>query len=157
VSAEPCIEIRFDAKVVLNGDYLIRLAFDRNEIASLFYLLYAECPLEDLMDHMNGVRSLHESGPVPSLPFNPLMLKKVSELELSVRSANCLHNAEILFVGDLVQKNEVDLLRMGYFGRKALNEIKEVLAKLKLRLGMEVPSWPPANIEELARRFEVHK
>ncbi len=88
------------------------------------------------------------------LPFNRNLLRKVDELELSVRSANCLKNDNIIYIGDLVQKTEADMLRTPNFGRKSLNEIKEVLANMGLQLGMEIPNWPPENIEELAKRLE---
>jgi DNA-directed RNA polymerase subunit alpha len=88
------------------------------------------------------------------LPFNPALLKKVDELELSVRSANCLKNDNIVYIGDLIQKTEAEMLRTPNFGRKSLNEIKEVLAALGLHLGMDVPDWPPENIEDLAKKFE---
>src|SRR6202162_5162927 len=94
--------------------------------------------------------------PIPDLAFNPAFLKKVDELELSVRSANCLKNDNIVYIGDLVQKTEAEMLRTPNFGRKSLNEIKEVLVQMGLHLGMEVPGWPPENIEELAKRFEDH-
>ena len=90
------------------------------------------------------------------LPFNRNLLRKVDELELSVRSANCLKNDNIVYIGDLVQKSEAEMLRTPNFGRKSLNEIKEVLAQMGLHLGMEVPGWPPENIDELAKRFEDH-
>ena len=92
----------------------------------------------------------------PQLPFNPALLKKVDELELSVRSANCLKNDNIVYIGDLIQKSEGEMLRTPNFGRKSLNEIKEVLATMGLHLGMDVTGWPPENIEELAKRFEEH-
>ena len=93
---------------------------------------------------------------IPELAFNPALLKKVDELELSVRSANCLKNDNIVYIGDLIQKTEGEMLRTPNFGRKSLNEIKEVLAQMGLHLGMEVSGWPPENIEELAKRFEEH-
>jgi DNA-directed RNA polymerase subunit alpha len=93
---------------------------------------------------------------IPELAFNPAFLKKVDELELSVRSANCLKNDNIVYIGDLVQKTEAEMLRTPNFGRKSLNEIKEVLAQMGLHLGMEVTGWPPENIDELAKRFEEH-
>lgn len=86
------------------------------------------------------------------LPFNKNLLRKVDELELSVRSANCLKNDNIVYIGDLVQKTEAEMLRTPNFGRKSLNEIKEVLTKMGIHLGMETPGWPPENIEELAKR-----
>ncbi|MCS6890548.1 MAG: DNA-directed RNA polymerase subunit alpha [Rhodovarius sp.] len=88
------------------------------------------------------------------LPFNRNLLRKVEELELSVRSANCLKNDNIVYIGDLVQKTEQEMLRTPNFGRKSLNEIKEVLASMGLSLGMTVPGWPPENIEELAKKVE---
>jgi len=88
------------------------------------------------------------------LPFNRNLLRKVDELELSVRSANCLKNDNIIYIGDLVQKSEADMLRTPNFGRKSLNEIKEVLSQMGLHLGMEIPNWPPENIEDLAKRLE---
>ena len=90
------------------------------------------------------------------LPFNKNLLKKVEELELSVRSANCLKNDNIVYIGDLVQKTEAEMLRTPNFGRKSLNEIKEVLAKMGIHLGMDTPGWPPENIEELIKRCDEH-
>ncbi|WP_119462820.1 DNA-directed RNA polymerase subunit alpha [Rhodospirillaceae bacterium SYSU D60014] len=87
-------------------------------------------------------------------PFNKNLLRKVDELELSVRSANCLKNDNIVYIGDLVQKTEAEMLRTPNFGRKSLNEIKEVLAQMGLHLGMEIPNWPPENIEDLAKRLD---
>lgn len=88
------------------------------------------------------------------LPFNRNLLRKVDELELSVRSANCLKNDNIVYIGDLVQKSEGEMLRTPNFGRKSLNEIKEVLTQMGLTLGMQIPNWPPENIEDLAKRLE---
>ena len=86
--------------------------------------------------------------------FNKNLLKKVDELELSVRSMNCLKNDNIIYIGDLVQKTESEMLRTPNFGRKSLNEIKEVLGSMSLYLGMEVPNWPPENIAELSQKLE---
>lgn len=88
------------------------------------------------------------------LPFNRNLLRKVDELELSVRSANCLKNDNIIYIGDLVQKTEADMLRTPNFGRKSLNEIKELLSQMGLHLGMEIPDWPPENIEDMAKKLE---
>ena len=90
----------------------------------------------------------------PELTFNPALLKKVDELELSVRSANCLKNDNIVYIGDLILKSESEMLRTPNFGRKSLNEIKEVLAQMGLHLGMNIPNWPPENIDDLAKRYE---
>ena len=89
-----------------------------------------------------------------ALPFNKNLLKKVEELELSVRSANCLKNDNIVYIGDLVQKSEGDMLRTPNFGRKSLNEIKEVLTVMGLHLGMQVEGWPPENIEDLVKKVD---
>ena len=86
--------------------------------------------------------------------FNKNLLKKVEELELSVRSMNCLKNDNIIYIGDLVQKTESEMLRTPNFGRKSLNEIKEVLSSMSLYLGMEIPNWPPDNIAELSKQLE---
>jgi DNA-directed RNA polymerase subunit alpha len=96
------------------------------------------------------VRKVEDDSP----RINPNLLKKVDELELSVRSANCLKNDNIVYIGDLVQKTEAEMLKTPNFGRKSLNEIKEVLGTMGLRFGMELDSWPPENIEELAKKFE---
>lgn len=86
--------------------------------------------------------------------INPHLLRKVEELELSVRSANCLKNDNIVYIGDLVQKSEGEMLKTPNFGRKSLNEIKDVLLSMGLKFGMKIEDWPPEDIEELARRFE---
>ncbi len=95
-----------------------------------------------------------EVSPEEELTFNKNLLRKVDELELSVRSANCLKNDNIVYIGDLVRKTEAEMLKTPNFGRKSLNEIKEVLDGMVLRFGMEVEDWPPENIEELAKKFE---
>ncbi len=86
--------------------------------------------------------------------LNINLLRKVEELELSVRSANCLKNDEIVYIGDLVQKSESEMLRTPNFGRKSLNEIKEVLTTMSLELGMKIEGWPPENIEDIRRKLE---
>ena len=122
-------------------------------------LAYAARILQDQLNvfvNFEEPRKEQAAEAIPDLAFNPAFLKKVDELELSVRSANCLKNDNIVYIGDLVQKTEAEMLRTPNFGRKSLNEIKEVLAQMGLHLGMEVPGWPPENIEELAKRFEDH-
>ncbi len=86
--------------------------------------------------------------------FNKNLLRRVDELELSVRSMNCLKNDNIIYIGDLVQKTEGEMLRTPNFGRKSLNEIKEVLSGMSLYLGIEIPNWPPENIAELSKKLE---
>ncbi|TVQ55475.1 MAG: DNA-directed RNA polymerase subunit alpha [Rhodobacteraceae bacterium] len=120
-------------------------------------LAYAARILQDQLQTFINFEEPKEAGRaemVTDLEFNPLLLKKVDELELSVRSANCLKNDNIVYIGDLIQKTEAEMLRTPNFGRKSLNEIKEVLTVMGLHLGMDVPDWPPENIEDLAKKFE---
>ena len=90
------------------------------------------------------------------LPFDVALLCKVSDLELSVRSQNCLKNDNIAYIGDLVIRTEAEMLKTPNFGRKSLNEIKEVLSNMNLKFGMEVQGWPPENIEELAKNMKIN-
>ncbi len=101
-------------------------------------------------DPKETVKEVKSSEP----EFNRNLLKRVEELELSVRSMNCLKNDNIIYIGDLVQKTEPEMLRTPNFGRKSLNEIKEVLNTMSLYLGMEIPNWPPDNIAELSKKLE---
>jgi DNA-directed RNA polymerase subunit alpha len=80
--------------------------------------------------------------------FDPILLRPVDELELTVRSANCLKAENIYYIGDLIQRTENELLKTPNLGRKSLNEIKEVLASRGLTLGMKLESWPPAGLEK---------
>ncbi len=91
---------------------------------------------------------------IEELKFDPNLLRKVDELELSVRSQNCLKNDNIVYIGDLVIKTEGEMLKTPNFGRKSLNEIKEVLSGMNLNFGMNIPEWPPEKIEELAKKYE---
>lgn len=95
-----------------------------------------------------------EKSEEADIKYDRNLLKKVDELELSVRSQNCLKNDNIVYIGDLVQKSESEMLKTPNFGRKSLNEIKEVLATMGLRFGMEVDDWPPENIEELSKKID---
>ena len=103
---------------------------------------------------MAGIAAPSADADQDANQLNRYLLKKVDELELSVRSANCLKNDNIIYIGDLVQKTEAEQLRTPNFGRKRLNEIKEVLSSMGLRLGMDIPGWPPENIEEMAKKLE---
>jgi DNA-directed RNA polymerase subunit alpha len=91
----------------------------------------------------------HEERPQPPPEINENLFRSVSELELSVRSANCLKNADIKYIGELVQRTESEMLKTKNFGRKSLNEIKEILADMDLQLGMLIPNFPTR--EELDR------
>jgi DNA-directed RNA polymerase subunit alpha len=77
--------------------------------------------------------------------LNENLFRPVSELELSVRSANCLKNANITLIGELVQKSETEMLKTKNFGRKSLNEIKEILSEMGLSLGMKLDNFPPPD------------
>ena len=96
----------------------------------------------------------HKKDEKEDLPFDRNLLRRVEELELSVRSANCLKNENVVYIGDLVQKTEADMLKTPNFGRKSLNEIKEQLSQMGLHLGMDIPDWPPENIDDLSKRLE---
>ena len=120
-------------------------------------LAYAARILQDQLSifvNFEEPESANAASEDDGLEFNPLLLKKVDELELSVRSANCLKNDNIVYIGDLIQKTEAEMLRTPNFGRKSLNEIKEVLSGMGLHLGMDVEDWPPDNIEDLAKKLE---
>ncbi len=113
---------------------------------------------EQLQPFINSDASHKKSSQVSSsssyrdLGYDPILLRKVDEMELSVRSHNCLKNENVTYIGDLVQRTESEMLRTANFGRKSLNEIKAVLNNFGLSLGMNVPDWPPKNIDELARQ-----
>jgi len=111
---------------------------------------------EQLSPFINFEEPKHiEKKPQVTEPeFNRNLLRKVDELELSVRSMNCLKNDNIVYIGDLVQKTEAEMLRTPNFGRKSLNEIEEVLNSMSLYLGMEIPNWPPDNIAQLSKKLE---
>jgi len=83
--------------------------------------------------------------------FNKNLLKTIDELELSVRSYNCLKNENIIYVGDLVAKTESEMLKTANFGRKSLNELKDNLKAMGLNFGMKIPNWPPKNMDELLK------
>ncbi|MDR0695740.1 MAG: DNA-directed RNA polymerase subunit alpha [Holosporales bacterium] len=87
-------------------------------------------------------------------PFDKNLLRKVDELELSVRSANCLKNENIFYIGDLIQRSENDMLKTPNFGRKSLNELKALLTSMDLTFGTVVTGWPPDNLDELSKKLE---
>lgn len=87
------------------------------------------------------------------IPFDANLLKKVCDLELSVRSHNCLKNDNIVYIGDLVVKSEPQMLKTPNFGKKSLNEIRELLNTMGLKFGMQVDHWPPDNIEEIIHDY----
>jgi hypothetical protein len=104
----------------------------------------------DLDEHVRSVAT-----EFTNLPFNPHYLMEVSRLEFSTRIHNLLTNGNIVYLGDLAQKTEAEMLRIEGLGRKSLNEIKETLVQMGMHLGTEVGGWPPENIEELAALFKA--
>lgn len=104
-----------------------------NEHLSVFIALKGE-----------DVPGLSEERP----PFDPMLLRPVDDLELTVRSANCLKAENIFYIGDLIQRTEVDLLKTPNLGKKSLTEIKDVLATKGLSLGMRLENWPPENLSK---------
>ena len=95
---------------------------------------------------------LEEVQTKPALSFNPNLLRKVEELDLSLRSSNCLKKENIVYIGDLVSKSESELLRTPNFGRKSLSEINDVLGQMELSLGMSVAGWPPEDIDDALKK-----
>jgi DNA-directed RNA polymerase subunit alpha len=96
----------------------------------------------------NELAAFDSPAPRSAQQFDPILLRPVDELELTVRSANCLKAENIYYIGDLIQRTENELLKTPNLGRKSLNEIKEVLASRGLTLGMKLESWPPAGLEK---------
>ncbi len=92
-------------------------------------------------------KTLEAGASAAAQQFDPILLRPVDDLELTVRSANCLKAENIYYIGDLIQRSETELLKTPNLGRKSLNEIKEVLAARGLTLGMKLESWPPAELE----------
>ncbi len=106
-----------------------------------------------LMDQLSVFADLEGTDEVeekmPMVTIDPVLLRPVDDLELTVRSANCLKAENIYYIGDLIQRTETELLKTPNLGRKSLNEIKEVLASRGLTLGMKLENWPPAGLEKL--------
>jgi DNA-directed RNA polymerase subunit alpha len=108
-----------------------------------------------LQDQLEAFVKLDETTPVPGQPrqatpsIDPILLRPVDDLELTVRSANCLKAENIFLIGDLIQRTEVELLKTPNLGKKSLTEIKDVLATRGLSLGMRLENWPPDNLDEL--------
>ncbi len=105
-----------------------------------------------LVDQLSAFADLKGTALPEDLPksalVDPILLRPVDELELTVRSANCLKAENIFYIGDLIQRTEPELLRTPNLGRKSLNEIKEVLASRGLTLGMKLENWPPVGLEK---------
>ena len=141
----------------LDYDKLVMVVETDGSIAAEDAVAYAARIFQDqlsLFINFDEPKEVEQKVQVTEPEFNKNLLKKVDELELSVRSMNCLKNDNIVYIGDLVQKTEPEMLRTPNFGRKSLNEIKEVLNSMSLYLGMEIPNWPPDNIAELSKKLE---
>ena len=141
----------------LDYDKLVMIVETDGSIAAEDAVAYAARIFQDqlsLFINFDEPKVVEQKVKVVEPEFNKNLLKKVDELELSVRSMNCLKNDNIVYIGDLVQKTEPEMLRTPNFGRKSLNEIKEVLNSMSLYLGMEIPNWPPDNIAELSKKLE---
>jgi len=141
---------------VTDYDKLIMKIETNNSVAPDVALGLAARILQDQLQSFINFEEeqIEEEKVEEELPFDKNLLRKVEELELSVRSQNCLKNEGIVYIGDLVTKSESDMLRTPNFGRKSLHEIKEVLASMGLKFGMEVQGWPIENIEELSKKHE---
>jgi DNA-directed RNA polymerase subunit alpha len=105
--------------------------------------IFAQLPSDNIADIFST------DGGSPRAPnFDPILLRPVDELELTVRSANCLKAENIYYIGDLIQRTETELLKTPNLGRKSLNEIKEVLASRGLTLGARLENWPPQGLDK---------
>ena len=105
--------------------------------------------LAEQLDAFVDLRDVTEPEEKEEKPeFDPILLRPVDDLELTVRSANCLKAEQIQYIGDLVQRTEVELLKTPNLGKKSLTEIKDVLASRGLSLGMRLENWPPASLAE---------
>ena len=141
----------------LDYDKLIMTVETNGSVTAEDAVAYAARIFQDqlaLFINFDEPKEVEKKPQITEPEFNKNLLKKVDELELSVRSMNCLKNDNIIYIGDLVQKTEPEMLRTPNFGRKSLNEIKEVLNSMSLYLGMEIPNWPPDNIVELSKKLE---
>jgi DNA-directed RNA polymerase subunit alpha len=97
---------------------------------------------------VGAISDIFEPQQSRSTQFDPILLRPVDELELTVRSANCLKAENIYYIGDLIQRTETELLKTPNLGRKSLNEIKEVLASRGLTLGARLENWPPQGLDK---------
>ena len=101
--------------------------------------------LQIILTFDEAMEPAEESRDKSSPTLNENLFRSVDDLELSVRSANCLKNANIRYIGELVQKTEAEMLKTKNFGRKSLNEIKDILSEMGLGLGMKIDGWPPVG------------
>lgn len=137
---------------ITDYDRLTMEIWTNGGVAPADALAYAAKILKDQVSvfiNFNEEEVVPKPKPAEERPkLNENLFKSVEELELSVRSANCLKNANIKYIGDLVQKTEAEMLKTKNFGRKSLNEIKEILAEMGLSLGMKLENWPPPELQQ---------
>jgi DNA-directed RNA polymerase subunit alpha len=139
-------------------DKLTMEVFTNGSISALDALSFASKIIREQMRIFISFEELEdldggEGGFAERSEFNDNLYRSVDELELSVRSANCLKNADIKFIGELVQKTEQEILMTKNFGRKSLNEIKEILACMGLKLGIKLDNFPPREeLDKLAAK-----
>ena len=153
-SFSPVIRVSFDvepARVEQRTD-LDRLVLDIDTNGSVDPEQAVRSAAQILIDQLSIFADL-QGTPVEEVvekapPVDPILLRPVDDLELTVRSANCLKAEDIYYIGDLIQRTETELLKTPNLGRKSLNEIKEVLASKGLTLGSKLESWPPAGLEK---------
>ena len=111
-----------------------------------------ECSATILQDQLSAFVDLQARSEEKPRPeggdIDPILLRPVDDLELTVRSANCLKAESIFYIGDLIQRTEVELLKTPNLGKKSLTEIKDVLATKGLSLGMRLENWPPSGLKE---------
>lgn len=119
-------------------------------IAPDFALMQAALLLKDCIANIINKKEVSERIKAPAVPPlpDPVLMQPVDDLELTVRSANCLKAEQIIFIGDLVQRTEVELLKAPNLGKKSLTEIKDVLAQRGLSLGMRIANWPPPGLKK---------
>jgi DNA-directed RNA polymerase alpha subunit len=131
------VEVRFFAKIALNGEYLARLTLTRKEVAKLFLSQYDDCAIEEWLEVLAQVRDARVSRNLA-----PVMTKTLDEVGLSADSIRLLRKGNIWQVGDLVQKTEAQLRDQPDFDDRTLWEVKDRLTPLGLQLGMKVENWP---------------
>lgn len=124
-------------------------AWQRRDCEDYEFSVRAAERLREMRAHQVAEHEAREAARANQKLLMPLLMKKLDEFEFSVRTGNCLKNDGLVYLGDLLIKTEVEMLRTSNFGRKSLNEIKKELAQLGLHLGMEIGRWPPNNIDAL--------
>jgi hypothetical protein len=160
------ISVSWGDRLQLTGHYMLKLIVTKDEVLREFKLVFgrhftreeikrlgitvegADPTSDEMKQAIYNMRASDLVSIFTKLPHEPsgkfcrTLLRKLDELELSTRTANCLKNDNIVYVGDLVQKTEAEMLRTPNCSRKSLNEIKKVLVSMGLHLGMEIPNWP---------------